>query len=77
MLKNYSAIMIDEFKTRNRTFGGVRCFHASIGGFKGAIVLPLRSHYSNVLEFISSHCLRKKLNLKDRDEVKIVIYLEP
>jgi CTP-dependent riboflavin kinase len=36
----------------------------------------LRSHYSNILEFISPDYLRKKLNLRDGDEVKIVIYLE-
>jgi len=76
LLKNYNAIIIDEFKTKNRTFGGVRCFHARIDGIEGAIVLPLRSHYSNILEFISPDYLRKKLNLKDGDEVKIVIYLE-
>lgn len=76
LLKNYSAIIIDEFKTKNRTFGGVRCFHARIDSIEGAIVLPLRSHYSNILEFISLDYLRKKLNLRDGDEVKIVIYLE-
>lgn len=76
LLKNYNAIIIDEFKTKNRTFGGVRCFHARIDGIEGAIVLPLRSHYSNILEFISPDYLRKKLNLKDGDGVKIVIYLE-
>ena len=71
-----SAIDIDEFQTKNRTFGGVRCFHAKINGSEGAIVLPLRSHYSNVLEFISPHFLRDKLKLKDGDEVKIVIYFD-
>lgn len=76
LLKNYSAITIDEFKTKNRTFGGVRCFRAKINDVKSAIVLPSRSHYSNILEFISPNYLRKKLDLKDGDEVKIVIYLE-
>lgn len=76
LLKNHSSILVDEFKTENRTFGGVRCFRAKIGGTDGAIVLPLRSHYSNVLEFISPHFLRDKLKLKDGDEVKIVIYFD-
>jgi len=76
MLKNHNAIIIDEFETKNRSFGGVRCFHAKINGTIGAIVLPLRSHYSNVLEFISPHYLREKLNLKDGDEVKIVIFFD-
>jgi riboflavin kinase len=74
-LKNNQAIEISEFKTRNRTFGAVRCFKAEINGIKGAIVLPMRSHYSNVLEFISQTFLREKLEIKDDDEVNIVIYL--
>jgi len=76
LLKNSKAIDIDEFKTRNRTFGSVRCFRAKINGSDGAIVLPLRTHYSSVLEFISQDYLRGKLNLKDGDEVKIVIYFD-
>jgi len=74
ILKNQDSINIDEFKTKNRTFGGVRCFHADINGASGAIVLPLRSHYSNILEFISPDFLRKKLNFKDGDIADIVIY---
>jgi len=76
LLKNHNAIIVDEFETKNRTFGGVRCFHAKINSSDGAIVLPLRSHYSSVLEFISPHFLREKLKLKDGDEVKIVIYFD-
>ena len=76
LLKNHDAIDIEEFKTKNRTFGGVKCFRASINGIDGAIVLPLRSHYSNVLELISQKLLRDKLNLKDGDQVDIVIYFE-
>jgi len=76
LLKDHRAININEFKTKNRTFGGVRCFRAKIGGSDGAIVLPLRSHYSNILEFVSKDFLRKKLNLKDGDGVKIIIYFD-
>ncbi|MFW6121037.1 MAG: DUF120 domain-containing protein [Petrotogales bacterium] len=76
LLKNYGGIIIKEFKTKNRTFGSVLCFNAKIDSCKGAIVLPKRSHYSNILEFISPHYLRDKLHLKDGDEVEIIIYLE-
>ena len=76
LLKNSKAILIDEFKTKNRSFGGVRCFRAEVNGLNGAIVLPLRSHYSNVLEFISQDFLREKLNIADGDGVKIVIYFD-
>ena len=76
LLKNSTAIIIDEFQTKNRSFGGVRCFNAEVNCIEGAIVLPLRSHYSNVLEFISLHNLRQKLDLSDGDEVEVVIHLE-
>jgi len=76
LLRNYGGILIDEFTTKNRTFGGVICFNAIINKCKGAIVLPRRSHYSNILEFISPHHLRKKLDLKDEDIVEIIIYLD-
>jgi riboflavin kinase len=76
LLKNHDIITIQEFKTKNRSFGGVRCFKAQINGAPGAIVLPLRSHYSNILEFISPDFLRQKLNLKDQDTVDIVIFLK-
>ena len=76
LLKDHRAINIDEFKTKNRSFGGVRCFRAKINGTDGAIVLPIRSHYSNVLEFISKDFLRQKLNLKDDSGVKIEIYFD-
>ncbi|GAG82901.1 unnamed protein product, partial [marine sediment metagenome] len=40
LVKKYNAIIIKEFKTNNRTFGSVKCFHAKIENMNGAIVLP-------------------------------------
>ena len=76
LLKNYGGIVIDAFETKNRTFGDVICFNATINKTKGAIVLPKRSHYSRILELISPHYLRQKLHLNDGDMVEIVIYLD-
>lgn len=76
LLKDSKAISINEFKTKNRTFGAVKCFKAKINGLEGAIVLPLRTHYSNILEIISKYHLRKKLNLKDGDCIEIIIYFD-
>lgn len=76
LLKDHRSINIEEFTTKNRSFGGARCFRAKINGVDGAIVLPMRSHYSSVLELISKEFLRKKLNLKDGDGVKIIIYFD-
>jgi riboflavin kinase len=76
LLKNHDSIIIQEFKTKNRSFGGVSCLRAKINNVPAVIVLPLRSHYSNILEFISSEFLRKKLGLKDGDIVEIEIFLD-
>ncbi len=76
LLKNKKTISIDEFQTKNRTFGGVSCFRAEINGTDGAIVLPSRSHYSHILEFISPHYLRDFLHLIDGDEVTVIIHME-
>ena len=74
LLKNHNSITIEGFETKNRTFGSVECFKAKISGLKGAIVLPLRTHYSNILELISPDYLRQKLGLKDGDEIEIIVY---
>ena len=74
LLRHYGGVIIDEFQTKNRSFGGVRCYQAKINNADAAIVLPMRSHYSNILEVISPHYLRKKLNLKDDDEVEVIVY---
>ena len=76
LLKDTRAIVIQDFKTNNRTFGSVRCFNAKINNISGAIVLPMRSHYSQILEFISKDYLRDELNLKDGDTVNITIELK-
>ena len=73
-LRKNPAIDIGEFETNDRSFGAVRCFKAEINGIEGAIVLPARGHYSNVLEFISPTFLREKLGLKDNDIANVVIY---
>jgi len=75
LLRNCGGIIIDEFKTENRTFGSVICFKATVNGVEGAIVLPKRSHYATVLEFISPYYLREKLQLHDGDELEVVVYL--
>ncbi len=75
LLRNCGGIIIDEFRTENRTFGSVICFKATVNGVEGAIVLPKRSHYATVIEFISPYYLREKLQLHDGDELEVVVYL--
>ena len=74
-LEAYPAVEIQGFKNEDRTFGLVKCYPAKIGNkIKGALILALRSHYDrSVLELIAPVNLRKHLNLKDGNKVKVEI----
>jgi len=76
LLRNHSGIVIDGFKTENRTFGNVICYKATVNGSEGAIVLPKRSHYATVLEVISPSYLREKLRVNDGDSVEVIVFLQ-
>ncbi len=69
-IKVMSDILIEGFTKNNRVYGSLKCFKCKVNGIKGTIVIPERSHYgSGILEIISPFELRKKLNLKNEDEV--------
>jgi riboflavin kinase, archaea type len=72
-LEAYPAIEVEGFRNEDRTFGLVKCYPVMIGNkVKGALLSALRTHYDvSVLEIIAPVCLRKHLNLKDGNKVKI------
>jgi riboflavin kinase len=74
-LDAYPTIEIEGFKNHDRTFGTVKCYPAIIANkIKGALISALRGHYDNtVLEIIAPVYLRKQLNLKDGNKVKVEI----
>jgi len=76
-LEGYPALEVEGFKNEDRTFGVVKCYPALIGSkVKGALITALRSHYDiSVLEIIAPVCLRKQLNLKDGNKVKVEILI--
>jgi len=76
-LESYPAVEVEGFKNEDRTFGLVKCYPALIDNkVKGALVTALRSHYDvSVLEIIAPVCLRKHLNLKDGNKVKIEVII--
>jgi riboflavin kinase len=76
LLRQCGGMLIEGFTTKNRTFGSVYCLNAAINGVQSVIVLPKRSHYSNILEFISPKFLRNKLTVNDGDFVDVEIFLE-
>jgi len=66
---------IEGFSTSERTFGPVRYFPATLRGTKTVVVLPSRSHYSDVIELIAPKNLRKSLKLADGDAVKLEVII--
>jgi len=66
-------IEIDGFLKDGRTLGAAKCFRCTVNGReKGAVIIPLRSHYgSDVVEIISQNNLRKKLGLRDGSRVTV------
>jgi len=69
-------ILIEGFKTEDRTFGEVKAFRCKLNGVNAFIVMPRRTHHSSdVVELISEKKLRDVLNLKDGDRVEIEVIL--
>jgi riboflavin kinase, archaea type len=78
-LEAYPAVEVEGFKNEDRTFGIVKCYPVMIGNkVKGALITALRTHYDvSVLEIIAPVCLRKQLNLKDGNKVKVEVMIMP
>ena len=78
-LEAYPSIEISGFKNEDRTFGVVRCYPVMVDNkVKGALITAMRTHYdASVLEIISPVCLRKQLNLKDGNKVKVEVLILP
>jgi len=73
-LEAYSGIVIGGFEVSGRSFGGVRCYRATINGVEGAVILIGRTHYDDsVIELIAPFHLRSRLDLKDGDKVRVVV----
>jgi len=74
MLHNLPGILIKGFVSEGRTFGNVKAFLCTINGKDAAVIMPERSHYTDVVEIIADKSLRKELNLEDGSIVDIVIF---
>ena len=64
---------VEGFKTSKRTFGPVKFFPAKLKDKKAALILPLRSHYADVVELIAPKKLRESLKLEDGDSVQVEV----
>ncbi|MDI6826742.1 MAG: DUF120 domain-containing protein [Candidatus Aenigmarchaeota archaeon] len=73
-LEKMNGIRIEGFKRNDRIFGSIKCFRCKVNGRDASVIIPERSHYgSDILEIISSFELRKKLKLKNGDEVVVSV----
>ena len=71
-VKAHQPLVIKEFTTKERTYGEVHCYPASISNITGAILMPVRStHPEDILEFIAPVELRNKFQLKDNDTLTL------
>ncbi len=73
-LRGFDGLRIEGFESGGRTYGGARCYQATIGKDKlpAAVLVIDRTHYDDsVLEIISPRYLREALGLKDGDQVEV------
>src|SRR5438128_6530379 len=75
VLQDSPGIEISGFEASGRTFGGAKCFLATIGLVDCAVIMPIRTHHTDVVEVISKHFLRGSLGLKDGDVVELLVSL--
>ena len=75
ILQESPGIEISGFEAAGRTFGGAKCFLATSGHIDCAVIMPIRTHHTDVLEVISKHYLRNALGLKDGDIVELAVTL--
>ena len=77
VLRSREGLKISGFANGERTYGGARCYRATVDDRYPAAVLVIdRTHYDDsVMEIISPVNLRQSLGLKNGDEVKVAVSL--
>jgi riboflavin kinase len=77
LIKHTDGILITGFREGKKTFGSVICLNCTLKKdqkkTEGTIVLPKKTHYTNIIEIIAPLNLRKTLNLKNSDSVEITL----
>ena len=71
VVREWNGIRIDGFTASGRTFGGATCYRARINGHSSHLIVPDRSHYKDVVEFVAPDFLREALPVKDQDTVAV------
>ena len=74
-LDDIDSVMIEPFSDGKRTYGWVKCFHATLNNsIKCELIRLERTHHdSSVIELISKNNLRKTTRLKSGSKVTLQI----
>ncbi len=64
---------IPPFEKDGRVFGKVYVYEAKFRDEKIGVIIPERTHYTDVLEIVARENLRQKYDLKDGDTLEITI----
>ncbi|MFP3871506.1 MAG: DUF120 domain-containing protein [Candidatus Natronoplasma sp.] len=83
VLKDERGKTIESFVEDGKRFGSVECFPCTIEkkdgdekiGSNTLLIVPEKTRYDKVVEIVSEYELRKKMDLKDGDEVRVRISL--
>lgn len=75
ILRQETGIPIDGFTADGRTYGGAKCFSATLRGVACTVILPLRTHHTDMVEVIAGEHLRTAIGLKDGERVQLSVSL--
>ena len=73
LIRNSEGHEISGFTSEGRSFGKVIAYKAKIRNIDCAIVVPERSHYSNIIEIVCQYHLRRTLSINDGDKIEIKV----
>ena len=74
LLKRMDGIILKGFEAEGRTFGDVKTFLCEFEDTMCGVLLPRRTHYTDIVEIIAPCNLREKYNLKDGNRVAINVH---
>ena len=75
VIKSIAGTLISGFSDEGRSFGDVIAYKAKIRNIDCAIIVPERSHYTDIIEIICQYHLRRTLSLEDGDSVDVKVKL--
>jgi len=75
MLSGKASNMLPGYSGEERSFGAVRVFRASLRDIPCAVVMPERTHRTDVLEIIAADRLRDVLGIDDGEEIEVTVHL--